>query len=176
MTPQAPNLLTESQKNELAIELRNQVLELTQKMDQLGISLVDPTPKPTKAPDGGPVSSAHKYLRTQLVQTMEVTLKHQNGARAIIRRVDFDDELHEKVIPNKRVRTRRGDVVSAPDLDVPTMKLGKETRDELLTMTVPLLRALPESSLLEEVPDRKEELVEAILTLRAGLVGAGLAT
>lgn len=174
MTPQPPTLLTEEQKNALAVELRQQLLDLTRKMDQLGISATDRSPKPVRAPDGGPVSNAHKYLRTQLVQTVEVKLKHHNGARAVIRKVDFDPELHEKVVHKQRVRTRLEDKPVA--IDGPAIKVGHETRDELLTMTIPMLRALPEAALLKDAPDRKEELVDAVLTLRESLSGAGLAT
>jgi hypothetical protein len=123
-----------------------------------------------KAPDGGPVSNAHMYMKTTMLPTMEVYRLDEEGepmkdvGPIVINRSSFDEDLHEKIVvePRRRRRTKTAAPKQLPD----DVRLGSQSREQMLTMTMPLLRALPEAGLLAEVPNIKADLVEAILAVR----------
>lgn len=161
MTP-AP--LTEEQKTELANDIRTQMRELDRKLEALGIPPeLPPKGRNLKEPDGGPVSTFRP--NATLVPTVEVTMKNLPGnPRAIINQSDFQADEHEKVEKPKRPRGE----LETPSKPLVKPQLGTQTRDQLLVLTVPALKELPEVKYIKGVvPENKQELVEAILAVRA---------
>lgn len=181
--PTAAQALTDVDKVNLSNEIRSQMAELSRKLEALGLGTGTPANRRQPAADGGPRSNAHLTLKTHMLATMEVRLKNLPGKPvALITRSRYDPDLHEKVdVRRKRSQLDdtdqgEGDVhVDADEGDdapeIPAIKVGKEKRDQLLTMTIPMLRAMPEVAVMAEVPDKKEQLVDAILKMRDALMG-----
>lgn len=168
--------MDQSVRDELIRQLISQQAEISAKLGQLGIK--NDTPRPRKSPDGGAVSDAHQFMHATLVKTMRVRLRNVKGSdEAIIAAAHFDPAKHEKLdteraprkipvddTPEKGGRAARGNV-----------SVSKHTRDEMLTMTVPHLRGLPEVTTgmnPDEIPDKKGPLVDAILAVREGVSAA----
>jgi len=98
--------MTEQDREQLGIELRRQMKDLASKLDALGIGGTRESGRKL-APDGGPQSNAHLFLRAQMNEVLEVRYKRPGKPFAIIRKKDFDPELHEKVEPNPDEPRRR---------------------------------------------------------------------
>lgn len=147
-----------SEKEALGQQILAEMRSLRQKAEELGIPLTDPKEK-TLAPDGGPTSKAHRFLKTRIRNLMAVEFvePHLQGAGTVyIAEEDFNENKHRKV-KESRKPTRLVD---------PSPEFGDQSREELLTMTVAALKQLPEVEFLDEVPDKKSELVAAILDAR----------
>lgn len=145
-------------KAALGRQILAEMRALRQRAEQLGIPLSDPQEK-AMAPDGGPTSKAHRYLKTKIRPLISVNFveAHLQGAGVVwIAEEDFNEAKHKKVKVTRKP-TRLVD---------PSPDFGEQPRDELLTMTVAALKELPEVEFLEEVPDKKSDLVAAILDAR----------
>jgi hypothetical protein len=162
--------LSEEEKVMLAIDIRGQMSELNRKLEQLGLNedsgsrvLI------SRAPDGGPSSQAHRHLKANLLATTEVILKtHPDKPRAIITSTMFDPDLHERVEVTDRRRTRLDEALEE-SLNPETIEVGSQSKNELSTMVLADLKKLPEAQLLKVVPEKKDELVAAILKIRERL-------
>jgi len=148
-------------------ELLRMQAEINSRLAAMGVNREQP--RAVKAPDGAATSSAHTFLKPVMLSTRTVRFRSgpSKGEEAIISATDFDPDLHETV---GEVRVRRQ--LSKDDEDeAPTKKLevSTHTHEELLTMTVPVLKQLPEIASLppDTVPDKKAELVKIILKIRA---------
>ena len=159
--------MTEDDKKELGQALLSQMQDIQTKLDALGIVKEKENEHVKVAPDGGPLSRAHKFLKAQLEQTINVKFK-LTGTRAIINKRDFNPDVHERVKKRKKTQVMSQPTSSSKE-DIPSVKLGDQTKDQLLTMTVPALNQLPEVSLMDDPPKDKAVLVDAILKLRKRL-------
>lgn len=151
--------LNEAERAEMARKAMAAIEEGTRMLAALGIETVAED-EPVKAPDGAPTSKAHTILKPRILPVCRVRLLESDGHEAIINSAEFDPEIHERIETAKRTRTTLEDTKPAP-------VFGTHTRDELLAHTVPALLAMPEVALIEgEAPEKKEELVVAILDVR----------
>lgn len=150
------------QRDEAIRILLKQQGEINAKLGQLGIT--DQPKKALKSPDGGPVSDAHTFLKPHLTPTVHVIIK-ESGEEAHIRPDDFDSALHDKIKAERRARKVQDPGVAEGEETTASSGL---TRDNLLTLTVPVLRTQPELSGIpvEGLPDKKVELVDLILRRR----------
>ena len=152
--------MNEAERQEMARAAFKTIQQAQRVLEGLGIPLEDKKPEPIKAPDGGPTSKAHTFIKPKVLPTRRIKFK-DSGEVAVINSRDFDPDYHEPC--DKRERTRLDEDVN-PE---PRPKFGTEDRDVLLTMTVPSLQAMPEVKYIEgEVPDKKGPLVEAIIQVR----------
>lgn len=145
-------------KAALGRQILAEMRSLRQRAEELGIPLTDPKEK-TLAPDGGPTSKAHRFLKTRIrpLLAVEFVEPHLQGVGTVhIAEEDFNENKHRKV-KEARKPTRLAE--ESPEF-------GDQSREELLTMTVAALKQLPEVEFLDEVPDKKSELVAAILDAR----------
>ena len=120
-----------------------------------------------RAPDGGlPAFNTqnYKYKRTPVQRV----LVKASGTYALVNKKQFDPELHELAPEGE-------DAPAAPPEQPATTRrkalkpqFGEHSRDELLTMTIDGLKALPEYEALEqpEMNTTKKSIVEAILHVR----------
>lgn len=177
-----PIQLTETEKAAIAHDARAKMAELTRILDSIGASPKQ-SGKRRIAPDGGPDSDAHLVLTTQLLATVTVKMLEHNNEIGIIEKTRFDPAKHELLTPanvrRKRLQleTEKSNAAQDDDddndVDMPPLKLGIETRAELAVKTTELLRAMPEVGFMQKVPDKKEQLVDAILKVRRRLQGLG---
>jgi hypothetical protein len=148
--------------NDIAISLQKQLAAVQKQLEALGVPTEDQSRPMTLAPDGGPASQAHKALKLQMVQTMQVLLLESGKTQATINKSDFDPEIHEKV-----QGTRRRTELTETEPERKPLVSGFQTADELYVMTVNMLQALPEAKLIEKANKlSKKELVAAILQVR----------
>lgn len=140
--------------------------EIMAKLNQLGIKPVDTAEK--KSPDGGAVSNAHQFIAPKYCKTVRVRFKDGSADEAIIRQERFDDALHEMLdqgrapraikAPSGATKSKGHDVVCS-----------NHTREEMMVMTIPTLRLLPEVRTgmdADAIPDKKSDLVDAIMRIR----------
>lgn len=155
------NVMSDTERKLVAKQLRGQVHELLQKLEQ-----IDPggafskDPKAIHAPDGGPVSQAAPLIRPVMVRTVHVKRKF-DGVKCHIRAKDFDPEIHESLEKkSSRVRIEKEE---APET---TPKVSKFTKAQLAQMPLEALQSLPEVEAMKNAPPKKEDLIEAILVKR----------
>lgn len=161
--------MEQNERDEAIRMLLAQQAELNEKLGRLGIKQGEK--RDTKAPDGGAMSDAHKFLNVKHAKTIRVRYKNVKGSdEAIIRADLFDPKLHEPLEP---VRTPRAIPTASAGRQPRTLghevQVSAHTRDELLTMTIPNLRTLPEVQTGMEanaIPEKKGALVDAILKVR----------
>lgn len=174
--------MTAADKEAQIAELDSLIKNATKRLESLG-AVPSKTGKTKTAPDGGPSNNHHVRLRTQLNKTIEVKLKEFDGELAIIKASNFDPDLHE-LVETSATRTRTRPKLAGgsakeekPVMTEPQIVPGLQTRDELLTLTMKVLGKMPEVAALpaDEIPSQKEELVEAILSVRAKLKAASAA-
>lgn len=164
---------------ELMLERRKLAQELerlNKRAEQLGLAPSGQKPKRERAPDGGPTSQGHRFLKTQLRQLIRVRMINLPGTPERLIRADaFDPDEHEKlVVPRTRVQLDDEDsspeAKAAADFTAKVEKaraaFGKETREELVTFSIGALRDMAEVTLLAKVPEKKADLVDAILKVR----------
>jgi len=167
--------LTTAQREQIQKDLLSMQSEIESKLKALGISKpVDPV---GKAPDGGPTSQAHAFLVPHLHNTFRVVRKNEDGS-------DTECLVNERMF-NSATMTRVEDLVRKPRVVEPApshapaptpaptpapakkpIVVSKMSREEMLVMTTVQLRGLPEVDHIDEIPDRKTELVDAILAVR----------
>ena len=148
--------MTVEEKKQIGADLRAQIASLMKTAEQLGIPLSEEK-EPEKAPDGGPTSKAHLFIKTRINPLRRVR-RLEDGAVCLIASRSFDPGLHEAVeekTPRKPTRIESN--------------FGDQPKEDLLTMTVARLRELPEVEHIEDVPKTKKELVDAILEVRETL-------
>lgn len=159
--------LDEADKEQLAFELADKIRQILNATPKSEPKQVIPL-----APDGGPSSNAHLTLKTSMYPTRRVFLKTlPNKPTAVIRSRDFNKDLHEPapdLLVRKRAKTSE-EALPMTAKGVP--KMSEYTREELLPMTIPVLKALPEVAYMTEIPDVKNLLVEAILSVREQFQG-----
>src|SRR5688572_27780232 len=149
------------ERDEAIRHLLEQQKQINMQIQKLGVG--GGVKEQPRSPDGGAVSFAHYHLTPTSVPTMRVKLrKVPNSDEAIIARSAFDPEKHESL----EVRARR--VVGSAAAPKAAAAGSNLTRDELLTMTVPVLRTQPELRGVPdtEIPDKKADIVALIVSRR----------
>jgi len=150
-----------TEKSAEVTELRNALAEIQRRLDEVEPQGSAP-PKLLSAPDGGPVSDAHRWIKVSKTATVAVFRK-SDGNRVVIEAEDFDPELHE-----------RGDapreVLEDDEEEKVQNSFGNQTRAQLQKFSQKALRELPEYEALDEdaraaISD-KDALVDAILAVR----------
>ena len=152
------------------IEQNNQLLQRVAQLERQAAP-APVTRNELYAPDGGPVSHAHRNMTTTLIPTVEIKMKG-SGVICVIAKTDFNEEIHELVVPAPKVARARtlveeeaSKMKSVPAEVAATF--GTETPEELAVMTTSVLRARPECEFIEgKLPEKKQELVDAILAVR----------
>jgi hypothetical protein len=195
MTAVTDRLYTQADRDKEAQDIHRSMRALAARLDSLGLQPEKKEDPRAKAPDGGPRSEAHRFMRAQLTQTVEVNIVTLPGSpEAIIPRAWLEANP-KKYVPIVRdvaaPRTRSRLDVDELDVDgaltnplapsvvqtakalapIPALALGTQSRVELLLMSNDALREMPEVRLLRNAPDSKEALVDAIMSLRAALGG-----
>lgn len=123
------------------------------------------------APDGGPEVHPNWHAKgVKRVPTFLVERKNPDTGRLRherIREKDFDPKIHTKLDEEQVARRHRGRVRLVEHQE----NFGTESRQELATMTLDVLRSKPE---WRSVPDRasikkKDDVITAILDIRKSL-------
>ncbi len=116
------------------------------------------------APDGGPMSDAHKYLKPEMTRTVLIRRKLEDGSEVeLLQRADLVDPTRDTVVD--KTTTARPRVPVTPVKPKPS-GVSTHTREEMLTMTLKALSALPEVNGNPDIPAGKTELVDKILEIR----------
>lgn len=120
--------------------------------------------KDKRAPDGGPTSDAHRFLKPVKCPTINVRLK-ATGDPAVIREQNFNPDIHEKVAQERRAR----DVKDPAPNQAAKVQVTQVTEEELLTYSIPVLVAQPELAGVDPatLPSEKTDLVALIIARRA---------
>lgn len=162
--------MSKEQQDAMAKQAFKMMEDAKRTLEHLGLSVTPPPLDPrAKAPDGGPISGAHAVLPVTLTPTTEVYLLDQSGQPMLdvgiveINSSDFDETKHRLV---EKRRHRSADVVEQEQVVTPQVKLGTSSLNDLLSMTMDLLRSQPEVALLTEIPKDKTSLAHAILAAR----------
>jgi hypothetical protein len=161
--------LTQAERDSMIKDLLAAKADMDSKLAALGVSA--PEPKDRKSPDGGPSSQAHRFITPVLRRTMPVR-RLSDGAECLINVEAFDPDHYEDLAPRPP-----GGVAAPPRqpravVDPNHVPFGTEPAEELLKLTVEVLRAKPEVKLMEgDVPTKKHDLVDAILEVRESCKG-----
>jgi hypothetical protein len=147
------------------------------------------------APDGGPKSEAHRYLRVRPVVTVEVYREGRdrpvrvNAKDVTPEMILWDDRPVEETPAEEpksdgkisRRRRRKPVVEETPAEETPAEEpadeepvelpdpelFGKETEFELNRLTVEKLSEMPEAAYVEKMPKAKKDIILAIVAVRA---------
>lgn len=160
--------LTNDEKQVLQKELIAEITKLKEKASALGLGDITGSNRPVQkyAPDGGPVSSAHVFMKAQRTSTMTVlrTMPSGEQVECLINRKDFCDDTD--VDPNASEEAR----AEKPARKARTRRKKKQaalpTPDELWNMDLAELLQLPEVDGIKDLPESKDELVDRILAGR----------
>jgi len=118
------------------------------------------------SPDGGPPSHAHRFLKANLLPTMQV-VNRTTGATCLISKKRYDPELYERVEPvGKRARTP---LVPQVEDKPAVIVISDLPRGEMLRLSMTKLMALPEVAHIPSPPKDKTKLVDAICGVREEL-------
>lgn len=160
--------MDQTARDQAIANLLRQHAELSNQLAQLGVKPAEA--REMKAPDGAAISNAHQFMSPKFVKTMRVRFKNvANCDEAIIRHDQFDPEKHEVIEQPRAPRAIKPVGEGKGSKRAKGFAVSEHTRDELLTMTIPALRLLPEvrSGMdADAIPDKKADLVDAILRVR----------
>lgn len=166
--------LTGKERDDLIRGLKADQDRINKTLEALGLN--EKAPQPKRAADGGPSSEAHIHLTPKLIPTMLVIGKDSRGKdrEITIAQHAFDPTRHRRIDEPEAPKSRKPREIEDEDGDEESeAQVSDHDHDELLTMTVPVLRALPEVTWFEsqggEIPKKKAQLVDLIMDVRAGV-------